>query len=110
MERMAELLKGDAARRAPELFIASVGEEVFATTLEIASRLRAEGRWIELGYPESSLKSQLRRADKLDAAFAFIIGGEELAKKTFKWKDLRTGPSGESPISEVYTFLKTKPI
>ena len=36
----------------------------------------------------SSAKSQLRRANKADAAAALIIGDDEVAKNKVIWKDL----------------------
>jgi len=42
----------------------------------IVETLRSQGIWAEQSYGGSSLKSQLRRADRLGAEFALIIGRE----------------------------------
>ncbi|MBU4319927.1 MAG: histidine--tRNA ligase, partial [Nitrospinae bacterium] len=56
-------------------------------------------------YDSASLKSQLRRADKLGANYVFIIGDDELKSGMIKWKNLKNGSQGEIGIKNA-TELK----
>ncbi|MDA8169730.1 MAG: histidine--tRNA ligase [Nitrospiraceae bacterium] len=98
VERLAALLKDKAAPPITDFFVASLGEEAATQALKLASGLRAEGIRGELGYG-GSLKSQLRKAGKLGARFAIIIGEDELKSGLLKWKDLKKGESGEVPLA-----------
>ena len=109
VERLLHLLKDKQAEAlGPDVFIASIGKEADREALRLAGGLRAEGLWAELGYSGASLKSQLRRADRIGAAIALILGEEELGKGALKWKDLKDGSSGETTIASASGFIKAK--
>jgi histidyl-tRNA synthetase len=112
MERIITLLKSIRNENipVPEVFIATIGTAAEKEGLLIADRLREKGIWIELGYANNSLKSQLRRADRLSALYMLIIGDDEIASGKLKWKRLSDGTGGEIPFREVYDFLKDKTI
>jgi histidyl-tRNA synthetase len=108
MERLASLLKstGDQHIPFPEVLIAAIGESGEREGFVIAEGLRDKGIWAELGYACSSLKNQLRKADRLSAKFVLIIGDDEIAAGRLKWKRLSDSSQGEVPIAEVYDFFK----
>ncbi len=101
MERLAGLLRQEAAAPGPALFIASLGAEAATEALKLATRLRDGGTRVELGWGGFSLKSQLRRADKINAGSVVIIGEDELKSGKFKWKNLKDGSSGEAGREEI---------
>ncbi len=102
MERLAGLLQGEAVTPGPALFIASLGKEAAVEALKLASRLREGGTRVELGWGGFSLKSQLRRADKIGAGNVVIIGEDELKSGSFKWKNLKDGSSGEAGREDIF--------
>jgi histidyl-tRNA synthetase len=104
MERIASLLKSsvDLHIPHPEVLIAAVGESGEKEGFVIADGLRKKGIWAELGYAGSSLKSQLRKADKLCVKYVLIIGEDEIAAGRLKKKRLSDGSQEEVPIEEVY--------
>lgn len=107
MERLVALVgHGPDGAPAPAIFIASLGNQAALHALGIADRFRQEGVWVELGHGESSLKSQMRRADRFDAGYVLIIGEDELQNGTLNWKNLRDGSSGRVGFDEVYEFYK----
>ncbi len=108
MERITSLVRssGTDSIPAPFVFIATIGESAGKEGLIIADRLREEGIWAELGYTGNSLKSQLRRADRLSADYVLIIGDDEINSGRLKWKRLSDGTQGEIPSSDVYSFFK----
>jgi histidyl-tRNA synthetase len=61
----------------------------------LAQRLRRSGIGVETDLRGSSLKSQLRRADKLGVSIALILGDDEAARGTVQLKDLRAGEQAE---------------
>lgn len=96
MERLAELLKetGTEQAPAPKAFIATLGSEAEKEGFRIAEALRAKGYWIEQNFGNASLKSQLRKADRINAEIAFIIGDDELKAGEIQWKNLKTKEQG----------------
>jgi histidyl-tRNA synthetase len=107
MERVSELLSSSYKTEipVPEVFIATVGLPAENESLVIASRLREKGIWVEIGYTGHSLRSQLRRADRLSARYVLIMGDDEIKSGKLKWKRLSDGTQGEIPISKVLEFF-----
>jgi histidyl-tRNA synthetase len=107
MERIASLLKLTAGQEipSPKVFIAALGESAWKEGLVIADRLRQKGIWAELGYAGNSLKSQMRRADRVSAQYVLIMGDDELHSGTLKWKLLSDGSQGEIRSDEIDVFF-----
>ncbi|MDG2303849.1 MAG: histidine--tRNA ligase [Candidatus Binatia bacterium] len=74
----AEEKAGETLR--PDVFIASLGVDSEEDALSIARRLRREGIRVELDGGRS-LKSLMRRADRLGAPRVLILGEEEVAAR-----------------------------
>jgi len=72
----AEEKAGDILR--PEVFIASLGVDSEGAALALARKLRRLGQRVELDGGRS-LKSLMRRADRLGAGRVVILGEEEIA-------------------------------
>jgi len=106
MERLIELLRdGAPAAPAPHVFIAALGKEASRRALAIADRLRAGGVWAEAGSPESSLKSQMKRADRLGASYVLFLGDDEMGRGSAGWRRLDDGSEGQVPLDEVFDFF-----
>jgi histidyl-tRNA synthetase len=105
MERITTLLKSSGKQEipVPQVFIATLGESAEKEGLIIADKLREKGTWVEVGYSGNSLKSQLRRADRLSAGYVLIIGDNEINSGKLKWKRLSDGIQGEISIQEIKT-------
>jgi histidyl-tRNA synthetase len=110
MERLVTLVKSvsDAGVPAPEAFLAAIGERAEREALVMADRIRDAGLWIELGYAGTSLKSQLRRADRMGAHYLFVIGDDEISTGMLKWKRLSDGSQGEIAFDEMDAFLSSR--
>jgi histidyl-tRNA synthetase len=94
IERVVELLRLDPAAPGPETpdaVIVTVGEAARRAGFTIAERLRdaVRGAHVSIGSPAAGFKAQMRRADKSGAAYAVIIGDEEIAAGTLGVKPLR---------------------
>lgn len=107
MERIVTLLKENWTEEhpAPKVFIATIGREAEIEGFRIAEDIRAKGFWVEPNYGGASLKSQLRKADRIGAEFAFIIGENELKAGKVQWKNLKKSEQGEAEIKNILTLL-----
>jgi histidyl-tRNA synthetase len=110
MERIIELMKNRAAHDfpTPDVFIAALGDLPARESMVIADRLRTRGFWVELGAAENSLKSQMRKADRVSAKYVFIIGEDELLSGRLKWKKLSDSTQGDISMFEITDFLQQR--
>ncbi|HMK42950.1 MAG TPA: histidine--tRNA ligase [Dissulfurispiraceae bacterium] len=108
MERIVALLKeqGGIEQPAPLVYVATLGKAAETEGFKIVEQLRDHGLWAEQSYGSSSLKSQLRRADRIGARVALILGDNELQSGCLQWKDLKQGRQGEVALGNVVDFLK----
>ncbi|OGQ36349.1 MAG: histidine--tRNA ligase [Deltaproteobacteria bacterium RIFCSPHIGHO2_12_FULL_43_9] len=75
----------------PSLYIVWLGEEAKVEALKNANKLRLMGINVEMGYEEKSIKSQMRRSDKLKSKYVLVLGSDELKKKSGKLKEMASG-------------------
>ena len=101
MERVLELMGVSGslpeAQAQCDIFVLHQGGETLTAAMIIAERLRSAGIDVILYCPpdgqSASFKSQMKKADASGAAFAVIIGPDELVNNEAQIKDLRA--SGE---------------
>jgi len=109
MERLISLLpKEKEFIQYPHLFIAALGEEAYREAYRIVNQLHLEGIRAELDYESKSLKSQMRRADKLKAQHVLILGEEELKRGKAALRNMTDKSQEEIPISSLLETLKSK--
>jgi histidyl-tRNA synthetase len=108
MERIVSLLKETTKEtvHTPKVFIATLGKYAEIEGIKIAERLRKKGLWVEINYGGASLKSQLRKADRLNSEFTIIIGDDELKRGIVQLKNLKSGVSKEISFEEIEDLLK----
>ena len=98
MERVLELMKVSGSLPEPQAqcdaFVIDQGGDTLTAAMIIAERLRNAGIDVVLFCPPdgqtASFKSQMKKADASGAAYAVIIGPDELAKDEAQLKDLRS--------------------
>ncbi len=107
MERLITLLKNkqEPPIPIPDLYIASLGKKCEIEGLKIAESLREKGFMVEIHYGGSSLRSQMRKADRLRARFVFILGEDELESGKMKWKNLINKQQGEIEYRNIDSIL-----
>jgi histidyl-tRNA synthetase len=90
MERLILLLQQqmDGAPQHPMLFVATLGDVAHRKGFFITQELRSLGVEAEMDYASSSLKSQMRRADKLQVRYVLILGEQELATGRAQLRDM----------------------
>jgi histidyl-tRNA synthetase len=105
------LLMGEAARPVtspPDLFVAWVGEGTQDFALQMVSRLRQEGVWVEFDARGGSLKSQMKRADKSGARHALVLGEAERERGSGQLKPMQGGEPREVRWDDLSRVLKTQ--
>ena len=107
MERLITLLTEAADIRlpSPAFYIATIGRDAEIEGLKIAEGLREKGCRVEIHYGGASLKSQLRKADRMNAEYALILGDDELKTGTIKWKNLKDKRQGEAGLADIPSIL-----
>ncbi len=80
VERLTMLLglQRDREKPRPELYLVWIGNKARYWAIDAAHRLRQKGLVVEMDGDSRSMKSQMRRADKLGAQAVLIVGEDEL--------------------------------
>jgi histidyl-tRNA synthetase len=99
VERVALLLGEQVFASRPDLFIATMGTGERDFAFRLMHDLLRSGVKVEIDYEAKSLKSQMRRADKLKARFSVVIGENEIASGKAAFKRMEDGVSTESTMS-----------
>jgi histidyl-tRNA synthetase len=90
VERLVLALRREAAPAAPDLFVAPLGATAELRGFALARRVRALGLRVEIESGEKSLKSHMKRADRLGARAVLIVGDDELGRGVGILRDLGT--------------------
>lgn len=108
MERLILLLQqGQEERlRRPEIFIATLGEKARQRGFLLAQELREAGLEADLDYEGRSLKSQMRRADKLGVEHVLILGEEEVEKGEVQLRHMADKSQRNLPLDAVARILR----
>lgn len=106
VDRLAELLP-ELLDANPMIALVPLGDEAEARALTLAEELRSAGYKVELGY-SGNMAKRMKRADKVGAKFAIILGSDELAKGVVGIKNLKTGAQSEVQLTNLNTVLKLK--
>ena len=110
VERLTMLLRmrETAAANGPSCYIVWVGERARDWAFSLVHRLRQKGLSVEMEGESRSLKSQMRRADKLRAAFVLIVGEDELAKGKAVLRDMASKQQEEISLDSIEVELMTR--
>ena len=73
------------------VFFVTLAPEARLAAVRLANALRAEGVSCDLDYAERSAKGQFRQADRSGAAYAAILGEDELERSICTVRDMKTG-------------------
>ena len=109
LERVISLMQSKESNLRKKVALIIVDEQDHEKTYKIANDLRAANFDITLDafLSNSSLKSQLRRANNTQCDFAIIIGSQERDTDQFTWKDLsEKGDQKSLSFQELMTLYK----
>ncbi len=106
LERLA-LLKGDEAvvRDRPEIFLAGLGEAASDRSFLLMQELQRQGLRAEMDFEGRSLKSQMRRADKLGARYVLILGEDELSRGGAELRDMDAATQEDVQLDQLLSVM-----
>jgi len=103
LDRLAEIVgllrQPDLPR--PTLFIAALGDQARDQAFQWLSRLNTAGVAADMELGDKSLKSQMKRADKLGASHVLIVGEQELEQGAVTLRDMASKEQTAIPVQEV---------
>ena len=88
------------------VFVAVMGEDAMAEGLRIEDGLRRSGVPTEIDLQNRSLKGQLKQANKQGAAYAVIIGEQELKQKMGVVRDMNNNSQENVALDDIVEYLK----
>jgi histidyl-tRNA synthetase len=80
-----------------EVYVASQGDEARRSVLPLARELRQAGVRVEVDHRGSSMKSQMKRADRVGAPISLIAGQSELERGVVTVRDMASSEQEEVP-------------
>ena len=104
IERLALLIEEPPALARPIALI-PLGEAAERAALRLGETLRDAGLVVELTY-SGNLQRRMRRADRIGARAAILIGDNELAQNAATLRDLDSGAQELVPLGELPAWLK----
>ncbi len=99
LERVALLLGSCEFSSHPDLFIATMGGGERDVAFRLMDGLLKSGVRVEMDYEGKSLKSQMRRADKLKARYCVVIGENEVASGRATFKRMADGAQTDGALT-----------
>ncbi len=90
----------------PALFLSALGAEAVAFALPIIHTLRSSGIRVDTDYTGSSLKSQMKKADKSRAGHTLIIGEQEIKNGKAILRNMHTKEQSELALTTLIEDLK----
>jgi histidyl-tRNA synthetase len=99
IERLAMLAAEPPALRRP-IAVIPVGDTAEGLALELTDRLRRAGFTVDLGF-SGNLGKRMKRANRIEAAAALILGEDEMARGTVTLRDLDSGEQADVSLDAI---------
>ncbi|NNL74779.1 MAG: histidine--tRNA ligase [Desulfobacterales bacterium] len=107
-DRLAELvgLNPNELIKEPDIFLAALGSKSQSLAFEWICALGLEGVRAEMDYSDKSLKSQMKRADRLSAPYVLILGDNELKEGVAVLRNMATKEQVRLSLDNIVKSLK----
>ncbi|EEX65399.1 histidine--tRNA ligase [Vibrio metoecus] len=104
---MMETLGNTEVRRSVDVYMVTAGEGTMMAGMKLAEQLREQvpGLRVMTHFGGGNFKKQFKRADKVGAAIALVLGEDEVAAQTVVVKDLAGGEQSTVAQAEVAQLL-----
>ncbi len=106
VDRLALALYAARFASRADAALAALGDAAMRRGMALAADMRAAGLRVELLSPGRGLKALLRRADKIGARYAVIVGDQELNRGVVVLRDLKQSMQREVPQNEIVGELR----
>lgn len=91
--------------KTPDIYIVTMGDAAQLKSLEICSKLRADGLKAETDICSRGMKAQMKYADKIGAKFTIVLGDNEIASGKARLRDMEDGTEKEILVDETVDEL-----
>ena len=110
VDRLMALLTDRAQdlEKQPNVFIAAIGERAQTAAFPWLQDLRLQRVRTEMDFENRSLKSQMRRADKLRASYVLIVGDRELDNGTAVLRNMKTKEQENVSVKDIVTLVSNR--
>jgi histidyl-tRNA synthetase len=102
-DRLAEIVESSTSDlvRKPDLYIAALGEKSRSMAFHWVCTLGSSGLLASMDFEGRSLKSQMKRADKLAAKYTLIVGDNEIENGSAVLRDMTTKEQVDVPLDRL---------
>ncbi|OEU47979.1 MAG: histidine--tRNA ligase, partial [Desulfobacterales bacterium S3730MH5] len=110
VDRLMALLTDRAQdlEKQPNVFIAAIGERAQTAAFPWLQDLRLQRVRTEMDFENRSLKSQMRRADKLRASYVLIVGDRELDNGTAVLRNMKTKEQENVSVKDIVMLVSNR--
>jgi histidyl-tRNA synthetase len=110
VDRLIELLAGQVQglEKRSHLFIAALGVRAQDMAFQWVQDFRMQRFRTEMDLEDRSLKSQMRRADKLEASYVLIVGDRELDEGAAVLRNMTTKEQERVPLQGLVGFVVSR--
>jgi histidyl-tRNA synthetase len=107
-DRLAEIsgLQTSDYERKPDIYLAALGEKSQSLAFEWICQLGLAGIGAEMDFSDKSLKSQMKRADRLGASYVLILGDKELDEGKALVRNMATKEQTSVSLNNILENLK----
>ncbi len=109
-DRLAEIsgLQTSDFERKPDIFVAALGDKSQSLAFEWICQLGLTGISAEMDFSDKSLKSQMKRADRLGASYVLILGDKELDEGTVILRNMATKEQVSIGLENIADNIKSQ--
>ncbi|MBU2068198.1 histidine--tRNA ligase, partial [Patescibacteria group bacterium] len=112
LDRMINLIQERSikinTRTKPIIFLIQLGELGKKKSLKLFEELRRSGLGVASSFSRNTMQAQLKRADKMGARFALILGQKEALDETIIIRDMNSSSQETVPLSKVIAKIKKR--
>ena len=106
IERLALMVQSKYVSK-PDVVLIGLSENINYLLLTIMNQLIKEGLKVEIIYT-GNISKKFKRAHKMKASYALVLGEDEVAKRIIKLKDLASGHEELMSLSKATKIMKKK--
>ena len=90
----------------PRLFIAALGEDAQRFAFTLTNKLRVAGIRTEMDLSDKSLKSQMKRSNKLGCHYTLIVGQKEIEENKAELRNMEKGTQETLELDNTDNIIK----
>jgi histidyl-tRNA synthetase len=90
-----------------DFYLIRIDNDLESVVSELAGKLRNENLSVDFDYLRRSVKAQMREANKFNAKYVLLIGGDEYKNGLFKLKNMSDGSEKNIPLEQIHELIST---